>query len=235
MGRITADQSQQVMAILMTNVDWSSIDFEESGLQDAVIRNGKEAGDQFTRFLKNRGRVIVGDPKSFFTTSFDPAEFIGKEWKVWRGPIDGDGLKGDEDIDSRSLDLVEVSIDSILFETCLEKGEQRITGEEKLKRLKAANVVRLGGNVFLGLWLDFETNKENSILEHLYRTRKITYLDFFGLILRDPRGNRCVLFLYHNGDGGWRWDDGWLDCDWRADDRSAVLADKASDGDFITF
>lgn len=235
MGRITADQSQQVMAILMTNVDWSSIDFEESGLQDAVIRNGKEAGDQFTRFLKNRGRVIVGDPKSFFTTSFDPAEFIGKEWKVWRGPIDGDGLSGEEDIDPRSLGLTEINVASLLFETCLKKGEQRITGEEKLKRLKAANVVRLGGNVFLGLWRDFETNKENSILEHLYRTRKITYLDFFGFILRRPDGRRCVLDLYRDDGGEWIWGYGWLGRGWSAGDRSAVLADKASDGDFITF
>jgi len=62
MGRITADQSQQLTATLAANVNWEEIDFEELGLQDAVIRKPKEAGAQFTAFLKNRCRtqVVIG-------------------------------------------------------------------------------------------------------------------------------------------------------------------------------
>ncbi|MDO9231025.1 MAG: hypothetical protein Q7U36_00905 [bacterium] len=40
-------------------------------------------------------------------------------------------------------------------------------GEEKLRRLKEEKpeFIRFAGNVFLGLWLDYQANKENSILE----------------------------------------------------------------------
>jgi len=57
MRPITTDQSHQVMAVLATNTNWSEIDFEESGLQDSIIRNSKEMGRQFTAFLKNGGRM----------------------------------------------------------------------------------------------------------------------------------------------------------------------------------
>lgn len=56
MGRITTDQSHQVMATLAINAVWDEIDFEQAGLQDSIIRNSKEAGRQFTVFLKNGGR-----------------------------------------------------------------------------------------------------------------------------------------------------------------------------------
>lgn len=57
MGQITIDQSHQVMAALTTNTHWNEIDFEEAGLQDWVVRNGREAGRQFTTFLKNGARM----------------------------------------------------------------------------------------------------------------------------------------------------------------------------------
>lgn len=58
MAKITTDQSHQVIATLIANANWGSIDFVESGLQDLIIRNPKEAGRQFTTFLKNGGRII---------------------------------------------------------------------------------------------------------------------------------------------------------------------------------
>ncbi len=61
MGQITADESQAVMATLSTNVNWSSIDFEACGLQDSVIRNPKEAGNQFALFLQNGCRFTTED------------------------------------------------------------------------------------------------------------------------------------------------------------------------------
>jgi len=59
MGQITVDQSHAVMAILVQNADWETIDFD-AGLQDGIIRNPKEAGRQFTLFLKRGGRVDAG-------------------------------------------------------------------------------------------------------------------------------------------------------------------------------
>ncbi len=58
MGQITLDQSHQVMATLAVNTDWEDVDFKTSGLQDFIVRNPKEAGRQFTSFLKNGGKVI---------------------------------------------------------------------------------------------------------------------------------------------------------------------------------
>lgn len=163
------------------------------------------------------------------TEPFDPAEFIGQKWGVWKGPADGDGLSGEEDVDGRSLAISVIDPTQILLERYLKEGESWIVGEEKLRRMKDdPNKIRSGGNVFLGLWKDYEANGENSVLERLYQERRVTYLDFFGLVLRSPVGNRYVLFLYRDDDGGWYWDVSWLDRDWDADDLSAVFASADS-------
>lgn len=177
-------------------------------------------------YLQNgiEGKFFFGESKSFQTKPFNPAEFIGKGWTIWKGPIDGDGLSGEEDTDKRSLALTEIELASLSFEICLKEGEGPIKGEEKLRRLKKnPNLIRLGGNVFLGLWLDYQANKENSALEWLFRNRRITYLDFFGLILRNPNGYRDVLYLYRSG-GVWYWNCHWLENGWSADYFSAVRA-----------
>ncbi|MCX6712875.1 MAG: hypothetical protein NTY66_01560, partial [Candidatus Vogelbacteria bacterium] len=105
MGQITTDQSHSVMATLATNADWSQIDFEQSGLQDAIIRDPKGAGERFIAWLKNGGRMTIGEPKKIkldHAHPFNPAEFIGnKGWTTWLGPADGDGLSGEPDQDSR--------------------------------------------------------------------------------------------------------------------------------------
>jgi len=225
MGQITPDQSQAVMAVFMTNVDWESIDFEKLGLQDAIIRNPAEAGRQFELFLKNRARMTIGDPKYILTKPLDPAKFLGKDRTIWKGPVDGDGLSGEEDIDPRSLTLSEIEIQKFVFETCIQSGESSITGEEKLRRLKEkTDFIRFGGNVFLGLWEDYQANKENSVLEWIYRNFKITYIDFMGQVLRSPNGGRSVLFLCRDGDGEWDWDDDWLASAWDAGIPSAGCA-----------
>mgnify|MGYP001565318935 FL=1 len=114
---------------------------------------------------------------------------------MWRGPKTRNGLEGDEDRDQREDALIEVDFNKVLFEIYLKEGETVIEGEEKPLRLIESGKIRLGGRTFLELWLDYQVNKENSILEGLYWTQKITYLDFFGLILRNPHGRRYVLSL----------------------------------------
>ena len=214
MRPITIDQSHQLMAVLATNVNWKKLDFNM--LQDAIIRDPKGAGKRFTEFLENGGRFF-NKIKSVLTKSFNPAKFIGKDWAIWRGPANGGGFSGEEDIDPRSLVFTQIEIDKFIFETCLRENETPVTGEKKLLRLKAKpDFVRFGGNVFLGLWLDYQDNKENSILECLYRNHKISYLDFFGTILRHPRGDRFVLCLYRRDDGEWYCDCRWLVQDWSA-------------------
>lgn len=44
-------------------------------------------------------------------------------------------------------------------------------------------------------------------------------------LLRNPNGNRNVLYLYRHDDGSWNWNYNWVDNDnWNASNPSAVLA-----------
>ena len=153
--------------------------------------------------------------------SFDPASFIGSEWTPWRGPVDGNGLEGAIEQDERSLALKEIDWTQVRFEHYLNDGEKTIKGEEKLKRAIAAGHIRFGGNVLLSLWNDYKENKGNSVLEWIYRTHGIEFLDFLGLTLRDPGGNRSVLYLYRDGRE-WDWNCDWLGREWVARDLSGV-------------
>ncbi len=195
------------MSVLANNADWDGVDGD---VLQRVIDDPREAGKHFTAFLKNGGRVIVGEPKVIpidRSKKFNPAKFIGEGWKI------------DEE-DERSLALTEIDLTTIRFESMLKNGEKRVQGEEKLTRLKDSGYVRLDAKVFQILW-------EN---QHLIPTSwkektngNTTYIFFDGTVLRDPHGGRYVLYLYW-GDGQWSWDCGWLGNDWDVCDPSAVLA-----------
>ncbi len=178
-------------------------------------------------------RVVFMDrPKTIPTKPFDSAVFLGEGWATWKGSPDGDGLSGEEDVDPRGIALAEINISKLVFETNLKKGEKSIKGEEKLRRQKEmTGLIRHGGNTFLGLWEDYQANKENSIIEWLYRTYKITFLDFMGQVLRGPYGDRSVLCLYRRSGGEGRWDFHWLDNDWSAGNSSACEQVSAQDSE----
>ncbi|OGD32128.1 hypothetical protein A3C91_03185 [Candidatus Azambacteria bacterium RIFCSPHIGHO2_02_FULL_52_12] len=172
------------------------------------------------------GHAEVKMPKRIITCAafFNPAEFLGGGWSIWKGPADGDGLSGEEDQDERSLMITELDLAELLFETCLKEKEEYIAGEEKLKRLKTKNSVLLGGRQFLALRQDWQKNGSESALEWLYETKGATYLDFPGLVLRRPDGRRCLLAFCRDGGGRWGWGYYWLGGDWFGDNPSAVLA-----------
>lgn len=226
MGKaVSRGQALQVSARVATQVNWDELDGDQ--LQSEVIDlTSEEFGRRFTNFLKNGARVIVGEPKAIkidCSKPFDPVSFIGERWSIWKGPIDGNGLQGDEEQDERSLALTELDITKIQFKTMLKDNEFFIKGEEVLRRLKDTDYIRLGGNVFYALWQDYQKNNENSALEWLRRTCDINYSDFFGLVLRDPDGYRGVLYLCWGG-GRWRWYYRWLGNDWHVSYPSALLA-----------
>ena len=210
MGQITRDQSHTIMAILATNAVWDEIDFDQSRLQDLVVRKAQEAGRHFTAFLKNGARVIVGEPRVIpigRSTPFNPAEFIGKDWTI-------------EEQDERSLALTEVDLTAISFETMLKDGETHITGEEKLKRLKSAGHIRLDAKVFQTFW------ENQHLIPERFKEKtndNTTYIFFDGTVLRGPSGRRFVLYLCWLDDG-WYWHFYWLAFDWGARSPSAVLA-----------
>lgn len=152
--------------------------------------------------------------------SFDITEFSdNKNWSVWKGPVDGDGKEGDEDRDMREDVLSTINLADVQREVFLSKGENSINGEECLQRLKASNNIQLGGRTFLALWQDYKmnkTDKANTMLEYLYKVHGVTYVDFFGLVLRDPGGGRCVLYLDRVYDFVWNWACRQLVYDWNS-------------------
>ena len=159
--------------------------------------------------------------------AMNPSEFIGGDWKFWRGPADGDGLNGDEDY---VLEPDVVDFEQVVLETHLKDKETSIRGEEKMKRARASKNRQPGDKAFLALWNDWLAKKaegklEDSILERLHRSGKIgNVIYFFGRTLRNPDGYRCVLYLYRLDNGRWYWYYCWLGRHWSADVPSVSLA-----------
>ena len=154
------------------------------------------------------------------TRPFNPAEFIGEGWSIWRGPADGNGLEGDEEQDERSLKLTEVNFSKVRLETCLKGGESSVKGEEKLKRLKETNCIRLDAKIFQTLW------QNQHLIPESWKEKtngNTTYVFFDGTTLRGPFGRRIVLYLFFR-DGKWYWYYCWLEDDWHDNSPSAVLA-----------
>lgn len=104
---------------------------------------------------------------------------------------------------------------SLHLESEQEKGY--VKGEILAERMKGKS---LNSNVFKHL-LDNPKLIPESWKEKV--NGYIKYIYFFGTVLRDPHGDRCVLCLYWY-DGEWQWNASWLGGDWRANDPSAVLA-----------
>lgn len=207
MSKPTIGQSHATIQALANNVNWETLD--HSMLQK-IIENPKEAGKQFTAFLKNGGTVIVGELKIIKidrTTPFDPVAFIDAGWTI-------------EEQDEQSLDLNEIDLTEVKFETTLDKKEKLVKGEEKLKRLKAMDCIRLDAGIFKTLWDNQHLIPEKCKAQTNGNT---TYIFFDGTVLRNPSGRRVVLCLFWS-DGEWRWCYIWLDDDWGANNPSAVLA-----------
>ena len=198
------------------------------GALNQILQDPVRAGREFLTFLRNGARVVTGELKKLtidHPQKFNPAEFIGAGWTIWKGAKDGDGLSGEEDVDKRVSNLVEIDLSGLVFEDNLKPGETCITGEEKLTRLTAGGNIQLGAEAALALWLDHQRNGENSLLEWLRKNRKITWLSFFGTRLRSPLGRRYVLCLCWRG-GPWGWSYRWLDYDFNASRPSGSLASQ---------
>lgn len=183
--------------------------------------------DQVKLVLMGLATVVRSYFKLALDKTFNPSEFIGKDWSVWKGPADGKGLEGDDDsvVESGTVDFEQVAL-----ETHLQGIETSLNGEEKMRRARSdKNKAQLGGKAFLALWNDYQTRKaegkpEESILEKLRKSGKIgNVVYFFGLTLRSPNGYRNVLYLCFDGPE-WYWDCYWLVSDWNSGNPSASLA-----------
>lgn len=188
------------------------IDLLQKIRSEQVTLNHLEWFNKLTR--EERDRFCSGGSKSHIVIidraqPFDPVKFLGHGWTI-------------EEQDERSLTLTQVDLAKVQLEHMLKKGENCIKGEEKLKRLKSANHIRLDAKIFQTLW------ENQALILEAWREKMngditTTYIFFDGTVLRSPSGDRYVLDLcWHVGQ--WRWGYYWLGDDWDIGSPSAVLA-----------
>ncbi len=139
---------------------------------------------------------------------FDPVVFMGEGWKILEG-----------ECDKRAEALVKVDFTKVNLENCLKEGESYISGEENLKRLGEKGNILLGVETFLALW----NEPGHETLKWIYNEKLfVSYLNFFGTVIKSPHGNRYVLCLYRD-DRRWHWSCSWLGNDWCDRDFSVSL------------
>ncbi len=207
MNKPSQGQVLNALAILMNNADWDSVD---SSVLQTVIDSPQESGQQFTAFLKNGGRVVVGEPKIVSidrSAAFGPVAFIGAGWSV-------------VEQDERSLTLTEIDPTKVQFKVTLKNSESSVVGEEKLKRLIASGEIRLDAKILQTLW------ENQYLIPESWKqltNGNTTFIYFDGTVLQDSSGDRYVLCLYWNA-GRWHWYYLWLGYEWHANHPSAVLA-----------
>lgn len=193
-------------------------------LTDLIEKLSGKEGDQWLRELNKMLRKENTWIGHFFAIDrikpFNPSEFIGHGWAIWKGHAKSNGMKGREEQDQRSLVLSEIDFDKVSFETCLKSGETHITGEEKLKHhAKAGHIlpdVQIGKDLF--------EEEGQKTLEYLYKEKGITWFELLGTVLRSSSGSRYALYLYRCDGGRWYWDYRWLGSDRGAGSPSLVLA-----------
>lgn len=206
MKALSRQQLAELNGSLNLDTNWSAVDPDKVQAQ-FIEQSKEERGRQWTAFLNNGGRLVIKGPSVLVidrSKPFDPTRFLGNDSSIWRGPADGKGLE--EDQDPRSVALTEVDFSGIAFDHFLKEGEQTITGEEKLVRMKADPRVRYDAGVGVAL-LD---EKGQATLRFLHDTYGITWMEF-ATVLRDSGGDRCFLDLCRGDGGSWDWDCGWLD------------------------
>ena len=205
MSQLITDPTKAVrmLAALQNNV---SVQEVPEATADWVLQHPVEAGVQLTLFLKNRAQVLIGKVETISidrTTPFNPTEFIGAGWTIWKGPAEGNGLEGEEEQDARSLVLTTLDVTRLRLETTLKGEETSIVGEEKLKRLKAMTDIRLDAGIFQTFW------RNQHLIPERFKAKtngNTTYVFCDGTVLRSPDGDRYVLCFYWRDDAlEWDW------------------------------
>ncbi|KPJ55389.1 hypothetical protein AMJ47_00805 [Parcubacteria bacterium DG_72] len=130
------------------------------------------------------------------TAQFDAIDFIGENWEILS-----------EEQDERLNALKEVDFAKVEFLPGFTGKDRSIVGNREFSLLKRdeKNRIRYGATVFMGLWLNYQEEKEISILECLYQARDIDNIVFFGDVLSGPVSQHHVLCLFRCDDGIWNW------------------------------
>jgi hypothetical protein len=186
--------------------------WEEIGtnLQSFIELKPKERGERFAAFLRNGGKVIVGEPKviTINRNRFNPKKFVGDGWSILN-----------DETDSRSIALTELDLIKVELRTMLRDGESYVKGEERLKRLKSSDYIRLDADVFHTLFHNQHLIPKSWKEKFNGNTR---YIHFEGTVLQRSDGVHFFLCLYWY-DGRWDWSVTWLGQNLRGNNQSAVL------------
>ncbi len=122
--------------------------------------------------------------------------------------------------DIRSTAMTELDIIKVQLVTIFSDGEKCVNGEERLKRLKTSDYIRLDSYIFLTLW-------ENKHLIPKSWEKKVESQNgrifFDGHVFLCCDGYCYVLYL-HRFNYEWLWGSCRIDRAFRANDFSAVLA-----------
>jgi hypothetical protein len=127
----------------------------------------------------------------------------GREWGVWQGSPESNGLNGIGRVLNYSLNRNQFDFSEVVFDN----GDgKEISGENKYSQLSGREEkVLLDAQIGFTLW--FEENHKT--LEYLRLVRNINYLEFYGTVFRrveDAGTARYVFFLYHHDHlNGWKW------------------------------
>lgn len=216
MGKIDANQSQAVMATLMHNVSWDKIDFEETGLQDSVLRDPKGAGERFTAFLNNGCRLVV-------TPTETPSVPEGQKWTERDGVIyftlpSTDGRTGKQWKKSlksqgkRFSNVAEAVLDSddfvpttgVVYKVAIIRGTfWKKDNKRLIKNIEAEGVSRG--------WVKLQPEAVCLIREY-FSDEELGVMDLLYILgIHKPieaRGGPLFLCSNRHGKGGW------LDTDW---------------------
>lgn len=156
-------------------------------------------------------RVRATEPHILERQEFDHVKFLGEGWSI------------DEQLGHRTGNNLDAG--QIIGNDYLREDESYTTGEERIKRIKAApDDIQLDAKDFMALW----SEEGHATLKWLYDTKGISCLSFWDTILRGPSGSRNVLFLYRSVDGSWDWGCRWLGSDWNANSSASLLASRIS-------
>ncbi|MEY2664813.1 MAG: hypothetical protein RIT04_621 [Candidatus Parcubacteria bacterium] len=201
MGKaLSSDQEREITSRFITQVQWSQLDGDNT--QKKVIElSPAEFGRRFTLFLQNGCNPTITAPGTLpidRSRPFNPAKFIGGGWTIWKGPEDGDGLTGKEEQDERSLAITEINLANLIIQTGLREGETRVTGEAKQARLMLT-AIQADAKIAQMLYEE----EGQTTLRWMYKHLDVSWIEFLGTTLRDPRGSRIALCLYRRDGGLW--------------------------------
>ena len=137
--------------------------------------------------------IMAGDLK-FATAEFNFKDFFEYPgYSFWKGPMDGDGLNGEEKCDEESSSLKEVDFSTAEFLPC----SNELSAEDNLICYhRKPGRIFCGVNASAGIWQDYCRNYRKSGLESLYKIHGFEEMVLGGNIIRSPEGQPCIWRFY---------------------------------------